>query len=87
MPVVRDPKQGFLASPRFLNVEEHAGDPMYRGSTKFAPATQPHAGGSSQPLALDSRDLFTRHTRVLIRHGPDTYTLRLTRQGKLILTK
>lgn len=40
-----------------------------------------------QPLLLHSRDLFAQQRQVLIRHGPDTYVLRLTRQGKLILTK
>jgi hemin uptake protein HemP len=40
-----------------------------------------------QPLLLHSRDLFAQQRQVLIRHGSDTYVLRLTRQGKLILTK
>lgn len=39
------------------------------------------------PLVLDSRQLFAERRQVQIRHGPDTYVLRLTRQGKLILTK
>lgn len=50
-------------------------------------APAPQAAGPSLPFTLDSRDLFRRHTQVLIRHGSDTYVLRLTRQGKLILTK
>jgi hemin uptake protein HemP len=45
------------------------------------------AAEAPQPLVLDSRDLFAQRPQVLIRHGSDTYTLRLTRQGKLILTK
>lgn len=40
-----------------------------------------------EPLVLHSRDLFARDRQVLIHHGADTYVLRLTRQGKLILTK
>lgn len=60
---------------------------MLLDSTASEPKPAPKAAGASHPLILDSRDLFKRHTRVLIRHGPDTYTLRLTRQGKLILTK
>ena len=36
---------------------------------------------------INSRDLFTATREVLIRHGEDTYRLRLTAQNKLILTK
>ncbi len=42
---------------------------------------------AKEPLVLQSRDLFVRNRHVLIHHGADTYVLRLTRQGKLILTK
>jgi len=38
-------------------------------------------------LQLDSRDLFVETREILIRHGNDTYRLRLTSQNKLILTK
>jgi hemin uptake protein HemP len=42
---------------------------------------------SGDALALDSQQLF-RHTReVLIQHNGAVYRLRLTRAGKLILTK
>jgi hemin uptake protein HemP len=34
-----------------------------------------------------SRDLLGSTDRLLIEHGGETYVLRLTRQGKLILTK
>lgn len=37
--------------------------------------------------ALDSTALFGKGGEVLIAHGSETYRLRLTRQGKLILTK
>ncbi|MEM9761197.1 MAG: hemin uptake protein HemP [Pseudomonadota bacterium] len=36
---------------------------------------------------LDSRLLLGSASTVLIRHGDETYTLRETRAGKLILTK
>ena len=36
---------------------------------------------------LESRDLFVDAREILIRHGNDTYRLRLTSQNKLILTK
>ncbi|GAB4469355.1 MAG: hypothetical protein OHK0044_11390 [Burkholderiaceae bacterium] len=47
----------------------------------------PTASGGQPSLVLDSRHLFAQRSKVLIRHGADTYVLRLTRQGKLILTK
>lgn len=45
-----------------------------------------------QPIAaaqrvLDSGDLFTAGREVLIQHAEEFYRLRLTRKGKLILTK
>jgi hemin uptake protein HemP len=39
------------------------------------------------PRVLSTADLFASASEVLIRHGSDTYRLRLTRQGKLILNK
>jgi hemin uptake protein HemP len=36
---------------------------------------------------LTSHDLLQGHREVLIRHGEETYRLRLTRNGKLILHK
>lgn len=36
---------------------------------------------------LDSRAILGRHQEVTIRHRDQTYRLRETRQGKLILTK
>lgn len=35
----------------------------------------------------DSSTLFGPHNEIFIRHGQDIYTLRRTRNGKLILTK
>jgi hemin uptake protein HemP len=37
--------------------------------------------------AVDSRTLLGGHREVAIRHRDETYRLRETRQGKLILTK
>lgn len=39
------------------------------------------------PRALESSAPLSGQDRVAIRHGAETYHLRLTRQGKLILTK
>lgn len=39
------------------------------------------------PPILESATLFGQHEEIQIRHGAETYRLRQTRQGKLILTK
>ena len=36
---------------------------------------------------IDSRDVFIGTREIIIRHGDETYRLRLTMQNKLILTK
>ena len=36
---------------------------------------------------IDSRDLFAAGRQIAIAHGSETYSLRLTAQNKLILTK
>lgn len=36
---------------------------------------------------VESRDLFVATKEIQIRHGEETYRLRLTGQNKLILTK
>ena len=41
----------------------------------------------SKPIVLDSRALFKTGKTVLIRHGSERYTLRLTKNDKVILTK
>jgi len=43
--------------------------------------------GSGTPQTLESRQLFGNAREVLIRHGAETYRLRQTQAGKLILTK
>lgn len=53
----------------------------------------PPAGGlpaeriDATPVTVDSRDLFRGAREVLIEHSGETYRLRLTRNGKLILHK
>lgn len=39
------------------------------------------------PRPLVSAELFGNRDEILIAHGDETYRLRRTRQGKLILTK
>ncbi|MBL8326148.1 MAG: hemin uptake protein HemP [Rubrivivax sp.] len=47
-------------------------------------ATDPAQG---EPRVLRSEDLLAGRAEVLIGHGPQTYRLRRTLTGKLILTK
>lgn len=39
------------------------------------------------PRRLPSKELFGTGSEVVIQHGAEQYRLRITRQGKLILTK
>ncbi|TVS13858.1 MAG: hemin uptake protein HemP [Gammaproteobacteria bacterium] len=45
------------------------------------------ATGECGGRELSSEALLGGHKEVVIRHGDETYRLRLTRQNKLILTK
>lgn len=54
--------------------------------------TNPPPGGRSPPgetaaQRFDSRELFRGRQEILIEHAGHAYRLRITRQGKLILTK
>jgi hemin uptake protein HemP len=49
------------------------------------PQTPSPATGTPSPL--ESAALFRGRDEILIAHGGETYRLRRTRQGKLILTK
>ncbi len=50
------------------------------------PASQPALPDGVRP-AIDSARLLGGHTQVTILHGGESYSLRLTKNGKLILTK
>lgn len=50
------------------------------------PANAPAASPNPSP-ALDSAQLLGGRKQVAINHGGELYSLRLTRNGKLILTK
>ena len=52
-----------------------------------APAEPPPESSRLEERALDSRALFGESREVLIEHHGEQYRLRLTRAGKLILTK
>ena len=51
--------------------------PMTTLSAKPAPA----------PQIVESHEILAGARKILIRHGDDLYTLQVTRQGKLLLTK
>ena len=49
-------------------------------------ASHPVPADGARP-AIDSARLLDGHTQVTILHGNESYSLRLTKNGKLILTK
>lgn len=79
---------GFLATT--LQTPSHI--PQRKASTAMPPSEPdrplPQDGEvpASQPI-FQSDELFRGHREVLILHCGETYRLRLTRNGKLILTK
>ncbi len=63
--------------------------PHARRSASFEPAFDPGRPRSSarEPRRVSSDELIGPGREVLIRHAGFDYRLRITRQGKLILTK
>lgn len=59
------------------------------GTTKkFAHDAASHGSDAAATRRrIDSRELLGHGNQLLISHGTEEYCLRLTRQGKLILTK
>ena len=51
------------------------------------PSTGTRPGAASTPVTLDSSTLFAGGDEVRLVHRGQEYRLRITRQGKLILTK
>ena len=54
------------------------------------PPSPPHRTGPQQPpcpAMIRSEDLLGQQREILIIHAQEVYRLRLTRNGKLILTK
>ena len=49
---------------------------------EYAPETP-----DEEPRVIDSRDILGDQVEIMIRHGEETYRLRVTRNGKLILFK
>jgi hemin uptake protein HemP len=50
-------------------------------------APRQHLKADADNRQLDSRELFGKERELLIHHNGELYRLRLTRAGKLILTK
>jgi hemin uptake protein HemP len=63
-----------------MNLQRDMRDPHFQADDAPPPA-------SSEPRRLTSEELIGPHREMLIRHGGFDYRLRITRQGKLILTK
>jgi len=55
-------------------------------TTNLLPGTQ-SSPGKTMKRSYDSQELFRGRQEILIEHSGDAYRLRITRQGKLILTK
>jgi hemin uptake protein HemP len=58
-------------------------------SPAFPPPSLPRQGQgvAPSPAVVDSTALMAGQRELLIRHGQELYRLRVTAQGKLILTK
>ncbi len=52
-----------------------------------ASTSTPHLTEQALTQSLNSAELFKGAHQIMIEHGNDVYCLRLTKQGKLILTK
>lgn len=55
-----------------------------RNGMRGNPTVRPGAG---DPVCISTRELFRACREVLIEHHGETYRLRVTKNGKLILTK
>lgn len=58
----------------------------HSANTATAPTHHPPARPSAK-TRIDSHDLFHGHNEIVIVHQKEEYNLRITRNGKLILTK
>ncbi len=58
-----------------------------RSSASIQPAARVAVQRAATPRELDSHDLLGGARELLIRHNGESYRLRVTRLGKLILTK
>lgn len=68
-----------------MQSEAHSQGDEFPAQSQPPAKSQPESS-SGLPL-VQSTDLFRGHQEVLIQHDGETYRLRLTRNGKLILHK
>lgn len=54
---------------------------------KMNSPTVEKSGSDKAPRKVASHDLFKESSKMIIEHQGDNYTLQITRNGKLILTK
>jgi hemin uptake protein HemP len=62
-------------------------DPLRADQTSPPPQSRPGEPVPQAAKVIDSDALFRGSNEVRVRHGAEEYRLRITRQGKLILTK
>ena len=74
---------------QFVNIRVIMGEPMDQRHQKTASADSlgSRGGNRGHIRRFRSFELLQGDSRILIDHGDDSYTLRVTRNGKLILTK
>jgi hemin uptake protein HemP len=68
-------------------MESAVSDARTTGDVQRQPVQQATAGLSAAPRTLRSEDILQGAREVLIQHGLETYRLRVTKAGKLILNK
>lgn len=57
-----------------------------RGAAPLSPTPVAPALSSTTPRKISSRDLFSGSREIVIEHGERLYRMRITQNGKLILT-
>lgn len=69
------------------NPHSRRADPPVLPSAQKLPDAGATAGSGHGSRRIRGSELFAGCTRVVIEHGEEQYQLRITRMGKLILTK
>jgi hemin uptake protein HemP len=62
------------------------GETLVNFATRHTAATNISASSAKKPR-IESNHLFQGHSEIVIVHEKEEYNLRITRNGKLILTK
>jgi hemin uptake protein HemP len=83
---LRRPAAQALTTSRASKTSTPAATPAAERAASAAPSTSPEAAGGAE-RAIRSETLLQGRSHVSITHNGETYQLRATRLGKLILTK